>query len=308
MKKPPLSEAYAAAELVEAGLWDTYQVHEDLGIEGVEAVEENQFGDQAMVADVQSERAMIDVLRASEQSFRVHSEEHGKLTVGDHLPSMLAVMDGLDGSSLYKKARGEGNYGSMFAIFESTDPRYNDYLAAGIMLHATAQLLVATRGQGVKQVDLRTGLARSAKTSDAALTHEALIYTDDDATVPKENVLYPYFQTNLKVLAEPLRKVGYTTSRTGASAGYYASLAMGEALAVGEATRKGNLELAAAYALVKEAGGSIVDVKTWQDIGDQKFTEYGQSSHEPFLAVANPAVLETMQQILGSNAGERAVK
>ena len=305
------SEINYLSELLTTALAHTYDLHESLGEAGVNDVETNQFGDTAMVADVQSERIMLDALRTSGETFIVHSEEHGKLAIPGNDPTLsakLAVMDGLDGSSLYKKARGTGNYGTMFAIFENDKPVYGEYSVAGIMLHSTAQLLVARRGQGVTLRDFRTGQEESVTTSGAELTAGALVYVDDDVNVPKDNTLYPYFQTNLEVFAKPLRRTAVEPQRTGASAGYYASLAMGEALIVGEATRKGNLELAAAYALVKEAGGSIIDVKSWQDIGDRKFLEYGQNSHEPFVAVANPAALQTLKAIIGENAGARAVR
>lgn len=287
-------------QLVVDALRAAYDVHETLGAEGVNAVQPNQFGDTALVADVQAEAAVLHALEEQGIPTTVHSEEHGivRLNEAGNGTPRLAVLDGLDGSSLYKKERGVGLYGTMFAVYENDDPTYNEYSVAGIMLHSTGKMLVATRGQGVQEIDVRNGESRPVRTSNQPLSKESLIFVDDDQSAKPDNPNYAYFQTNLHAFGEPLRAAGYTTKRTGSSAAYYALLAMGEANMVGEATRKGNLELATAYALVTEAGGLVVDARTGEDIANQKFLEYGQTSHEPFIVAANQEVLAQVQQIL----------
>lgn len=295
----PQSPREQAAHTVEAGLRASFGIHEKLGPEGVHETEINQFGDTQLAVDVGSERAILQVMEETGLPIDVRGEELGQLQLaeGQSGPRLLAVIDGLDGSSLYKKERGIGNYGTMFALYENNNPRYDEYLAAGIMLHSAARLLLAVKGAGVRSIDVQSGDGASVTASTDNLTPDALIYTDDDASVTPDNVLYPYFQTNLKTWAEPLRAAGFTTQRTGSSAGYYADLALGKALVVGEATRKGNLELATAYAIVREAGGKILDAKTWADIGDKHFLTYGQQTHEPLVAVANQGVANQLREI-----------
>jgi fructose-1,6-bisphosphatase/inositol monophosphatase family enzyme len=289
-----------AIDAVHDGLIAAYHVHEDLGADGVNAVEINQFGDQAMAADVQSERVVLDTLQAAGISATVHSEEHGVVEINHDLGEpVLAVLDGLDGSSLYKKERGEALYGTMFAIFENGNPTYNQYIAAGLTLPSIHKMLLATRGEGVKVVDLETGETGDVHTSTDNLTRDALIFADGVET-PVDAPLHDYFQNNYDTFVKPLLRDGFETHRTGSSAAYYAQVAMGEALVVGESTRKGNLEYATAYALIKEAGGLFVSAETWEDIGEQPFLTYGQDRHIAHVAVANSTVLTQLKDTLAA--------
>lgn len=285
-------------QVVHDGLIAVYHVHEDLGADGVNAVEINQFGDQAMAADVQSERVVLDTLEAAGIPAIVHSEEHGVVRVNPDIDKpVLAVLDGLDGSSLYKKERGEALYGTMFAVFENDNPTYNQYIAAGLTLPSVHKMLLAKRGEGVQVIDLETGETTETHASDQTLTTASLIFADGVET-PADAPLHDYFQTNYDKFVAPLKQAGYETHRTGSSAAYYAQLALGAALAVGESTRKGNLEYATAYALIKEAGGQFVSAETWEDIGEQPFLTYGQDRHIPHVAVANETVLNQLKDII----------
>ncbi|MBX4210746.1 hypothetical protein KW783_02115, partial [Candidatus Parcubacteria bacterium] len=74
----------------------------------------------------------MDFLREQNIPIRVIAEEHGVVDITAN-PRYLGILDGLDGSSVYKKARGTGRYGTMFGIFDTTDPTYQYYVASGIM-------------------------------------------------------------------------------------------------------------------------------------------------------------------------------
>ena len=99
------------------GLERAFVVHETLGQGGEETVEKNQFGDTALKADIECERAIIDYFREIGLSIRIISEEHGVTNLGEH-PEYLGILDGLDGSSVYKRERGVGRYGTMFAVLK----------------------------------------------------------------------------------------------------------------------------------------------------------------------------------------------
>jgi fructose-1,6-bisphosphatase/inositol monophosphatase family enzyme len=291
-----------AKRLVEAGLTEAYDIHNTLGENGLEQTTPNQFRDTALVADVKAEEAVIDAIEKSGLRVSLRSEEHPEIDVinpNTEEPTLLGVLDGIDGTGLYVAERGKGLYGTMFALFESDNPRYEDYLAAGIMLHATGQLLRAVRGEGVRCINLRFDAEWPVRASAEGLNPDSRIFVDE-AVVPTEHSLHAYFAGNRNTFGEPLREAGYNPTRTGSSAGYYALLALGESPFVGESTRKGNLELATAYALVREAGGSILDVATWQDIGSKHFLTYGQTEHRPFAAVANPIVAGQLRAIITS--------
>lgn len=286
-----------AGVIVADALMSAYARHEELGVEGLRTVEANQFGDTALVCDIEAERAVLDVLRSTGQSFLVRSEEHGEVAIGSGEEVLLGVLDGLDGSSLYKAKRGVGLYGTMFALYGGE--RYEDYLAAGIMLHARGELLLAVKGRGAKSINVVTTEERLVHTNDNPLSIDSKIFVDGYIGVESDpsGPLHDYFAGNQAVFVDPLRQNGYHPERTGASANYYALLALGEAALVGEATRKGNLEFATAYALVHEAGGCMVDARSGQDIGTQSFMTYGQDSHRQVASIANLAVLQRLREL-----------
>ena len=52
-----------------------------------------------------------------------------------------------------------------------------------------------------------------------------------------------------------------------------------------ECTRKGNLEFAVGYPLIKEAGGFMVTLDG-KSIGPKKFLEFGQNEHVPIITAS----------------------
>jgi len=289
-----------AAEAVYAGLLNAFAVHESLGSEGVNSKQQNQFGETALVADVKAEEAVLAALYSVNARIEVLSEEHGTVVVNEDNTSgvkLLGVLDGLDGSSVYQKERGTGRYGTMFALFANDDPRYSEYLAAGIMEHSTRRLLLALKGQPLQIIDVNSGVSHVSSTRSAVeLSAETVAYVDNGKVEP-DNKLYEYFEQNGSVFAEPLRRMGVNTLRTGSSAAYYTAVASGEADIVGESTRKGNLEFATAYAVVTSAGGAMRTLDG-HDLGQQKFREFGQTEHVPILTAANTALADSLMAIL----------
>lgn len=290
--------ASSARTLVVDALTAAYRNHQALGHEGLEEIKKNQFGDTALRGDVEAEATVLEVLRQSGVSFTVKSEEHGEIAIGhDDITRLLAVLDGIDGSAVYKKQYDTGLYGTLLALYGG--PRYDDYLAAGIMLHATGQLLIAENGKGAQCIDMHTHDATMLHTNKAALTPDSIIFVDTypDNTPDPAASLYDYFTGNHITFVQPLEAAGYTTRYTGSSASYYALLSMGEAAMIGESTRKGNLEYATAYPLVREAGGLVVQASNGEDIGPQLFLDYGQASHIPLVSIANTTVLQQLKDL-----------
>ena len=264
--------------LIEA-LQRTFSVHNDLGKSGEETVEKNQFGDTALKADIECENAVINFLKETKLPIRIISEEHGTVDLSEN-PQYLGILDGLDGSSLYKKERGEGKYGTMFGIFNTADPRYEDYLVGGIMQHATGRLFIGIKGEGAFVIEGNT--KTSIQTSGATkLDKGALIYIDE------------YFDINKKTFSEKL--AGFNTKYLGASAAYYAGVAEGSADFALECTRKNNLEIAIAYGLEMEAGGAMVDLDG-NSLADKKYLEFGQTEKLPVITAATK---ELAEQLIG---------
>lgn len=290
-------------EAVYNGLLAAFDVHEKLGVEGVSDVQENRFGETALVADVKAEEAVLSVLSTIDARVEVLSEEHGEVMINDENTSgnsLLGVLDGLDGSSVYQKERGVGRYGTMFAVFENEDPCYQDYLAAGIMEHSTGRLFLATKGQQLSVTNVRTGEVTYPTTRANTDVAQDLVAFVDNGKVDEQNTLFSYFDQNDRVFSQPLSRVGVQTRRTGSSAAYYAALAFGEGDVVGEGTRKGNLEFATAYAIVTAAGG-VMQTLDGEDLGTQKFRTYGQKEHVPILAAANAELANNIRNVLAPN-------
>ncbi len=290
-----------ATQIVINGLTATYNVHETLGPDGVEAKLQNRFGETALAADVNAEAVLIDALHTMGRPVLVHSEEHGIFEINTGLAGqrLLAVMDGLDGSSVYQKERGTGRYGTMFALFENDNPNYADYVAAGIMLHSQATLLLAVRGQSLRAINLKSSETSYPRTDkQARLVPGAVVFTEK-ATAPEGSSLYDYFRLNTALAERIETGAGLQTRRSGSTAGNVSAVALGEAAMDVSATRKGNLEFATAFPVVTAAGG-VVETIDGEDLGDKSFLDFGQRTHVPVIVAANRAVADQAHKLLAA--------
>jgi fructose-1,6-bisphosphatase/inositol monophosphatase family enzyme len=256
-------------------LREAYRTHERLGERGLEEVRTNQFGEMALRIDIECEKAVIAVLRQSGRKMRVVSEEHGTFDIGMN-PDYLVVLDGLDGTGVYKKRNG-GRYGTMCTIFKGTNPRYTDYIAGGIMEHSYGNLYLYVKGEGATVRNLETGVVFPPihTLEEKYLIRKMFIYVDE------------YFLINKETFSDRLQ--GFWTMYLGSTAADFAYLAIGIAAAMGQCTRrplKDNLELAVGYGLIREAGGVVYDLEG-NDIGDKRYFAFGNKEHIPVLAAAN---------------------
>lgn len=258
-------------------LHKAYQLHEQLGVEGEALVQKNRFGETALKVDIEAEKAVIATLRESQIPIRIISEEHGLVEITAN-PVYLGILDGLDGSTVYKRARGKGRYGTMFAIFSNLNPAYDDYLFSGIMEHSTQSLFFAMKGKGSHL--LRDGKQTPIHASSAfQLDQQVRIYVDES------------FEINQETFSARLRN--FQTTHLGASAVYYADVASGQADLALECTRKGNLEIAAAYGLAHEAGAVMVTLDG-ASLKGQKYLEFGQDRHIPVITASTQALAQDL--------------
>lgn len=264
------------------------KIVQELGASGIEPVHKNQFGDIALRGDIEAEKAILDVLRKNKLQIEVISEEHGITIIGDN-PLYLGILDGVDGSSVYKKERTTGRYGTMFAIYEGTDPTYDDYLYGGIIEHVSGKLYFASKGGGSWVIEngkqKRPYCFRSVK-----LISASKIYGDTNFDEVYKSQVVSAFLARLK---------GYDFKCMRSSAIHYADLASGSVDAVIEATRKANLEIAVAFPLIKEAGGVMLD-GNGQSLAGKKYNEFGQKDH---LIVVSAATSNLANDILNKAKG-----
>ena len=256
-------------KLAMVALFRSFKVHEDLGDRGKELVKKNDFGETALRIDIESELEILNVLREAKFPIRVHSEEHGITEITDN-PIYLGVLDGLDGTYVYSQSRGRGRYGTMFGVFNSVDPSYDDYVFSGVMEHSTNRLFFAIKGKG--SFFLEKGVIKPICCADTKiLDKSARIYVDE------------YFEINRKVFSEKL--TGFNIKYFLSSCLYYVDVASGAADLALECTRKRNLEIAVSYGLIKESGGAMVDIDG-KSIGDRKYLEFGQNTNIPIITAA----------------------
>lgn len=118
--------------------------HSNLGAKGIEPIVKNQFGETALRADVEIEKAIIDILKKSRIPARIYSEEHGIVDLTAS-PTFIVVLDGLDGSSEYKKFRKTGRYGTMLGIFKGINSKYKDFLFSGIAEQVSGTIIYSSK-------------------------------------------------------------------------------------------------------------------------------------------------------------------
>lgn len=264
-----------------------FNAHEQLGDNGKREKATNAFGETTLVADWECEEAVINVFKKHKIPVKIISEEHDEVTIGEN-PQYLAVLDGLDGTYQYKRDEidDDRRYGTMFAIFKGTDPKYEDAIAAFIMEHPTRKLFFASKGKGayVSEDNHKKPVVASSKSN---LDQRTRVFVDEGYEYNKST-----FSTKLQ---------DYKPRCTFASSRYYADLTSGHADIVCECTRKGNLELATAYLLVREAGGAMI-MEDGANLGDQTYLTYGQGRDEykGIISAATRELADEVRQLVKS--------
>jgi len=251
----------------------SFEIHNALGEGGKEELQKNQFGDTAMIGDYESEEAVLKVLKKHNFPAVIHSEEHGEVKIAEE-PSLLGVLDGIDGSSWYRSEWGVGRYGTMLGIYEGVNPQYKDYVFGGIMEHATKRLLYGVKGEGAWVIDLETGEKERIHTSGFNdLTATTRIHIDE------------YWDINNEVFTSKLSGYNVMDYKL-CSSFHYADTSMGAADLTLECTRKGSLEIATAYPLIMEAGGAMVTLDG-KSLSDEYYLKFGVEEHIPVITAAS---------------------
>lgn len=275
-----MDKSISIEEIAIKALWRSFQIHKKLGAAGLESVKKNQFKETTLRADIEQEQAVIDVLTEANIPIRIFSEEHGTFDIGEE-PIYSGVLDGLDGSNVYKKEIGKGRYGTMFGIFSGLDPQYDDYIFSGVMEPAAKRLFYAVKGKGsFVVIERKKKPIRCSGT--VGLDKQTRIYIDE------------YYEVNRKTFSEKLQ--GFNKIYQGASEAYYVDLASGKADLVLECTRKGNLEIAVAYGMVVESGGTII-AKDGITLGQRKYLAFGQGQTE-YIPIISASTLQLAQALI----------
>lgn len=259
-------------EIVKLGLEASSTRYRDLGQSVLQEVGKNQFGETILRGDLETENAVLDILKRYNLPIMVLSEEHGRVTDIHPHPTMLGTLDGIDGTIVMKEKFGIGDYGTMLAIYKGLDPTYDDWLAAGIMLHSfLPMMLLASQGE---ETELNIGVINGKV--------KRLKFTEHQSPPPV--YIDRYFEANNRI-ARWLPHMRWVNLKS--SAAHYFKVMLNNQVML-ECTRKQNLELAAGYPLIKSVGGDIFTLDG-KSIGHRKFLEFGQGTNGlNFVASSKP--------------------
>lgn len=250
-------------------------VHDQLGEDGLTLIQSpNQFREQVLKGDMETEEAVLKSLEESGLPIRVVSEEHETTDLSTK-PELLGILDGIDGSSQYREGVGKLRYGTMLGIAAGVKPRYNDYLFSGIMEHSTNRLWIGIKDQGSFLVNPDGNRIQIHTSSKTVFDDSTQIYSMSPE----------YNDTARKYLTELVRK--FKTQLPFSEAIALADIASGETDLAVEATRKGNIEQMIAFGLITEAGGIMVD-KDNKSIGNQRFLKWGQKESVLLVTASTP--------------------
>ena len=295
----PLHELYGACA---KALKKAYRVVRELGDDGrkeIDAKAESGInrGKKVLVADLRAEEAVIETLKQHKLPIRMISEEHGEFDLSPN-PQYLGILDGLDGSNLYRDKGKEARVGTMFGIFEGLNPSYDDYLYSGIIEHPDGRLFFAEKGQGAfiytpaKEKEER-GRTEAIKASKIETIEGAEIYIDVGRKYNRE-----FFVDKMKELQwKSLRSLSV----------HHMNITSGNAHLSLDCTGKRNLELAVSYGLHKQAGAVMVTMDG-RTIGQRKYLEFGQGKDEegnyeniPVITACTQELARALIQYLNHN-------
>jgi fructose-1,6-bisphosphatase/inositol monophosphatase family enzyme len=252
----------------------SFEIHNNLGEKGLKEIQKNEHGDTSLLADIECEKIIIETFKQANIPLKIISEEHGEVNLSNN-PKFLAVIDGLDGTNVYKKERGKGRYGTMFGIFSNLNPNYNDYIFCGVMEHSSNKLYYAVKDKGTFLIT--NSKESQINCSSVKRLDKSKIYADEYFDKNK-NVTFIY-DTYLSKLKD------HHFLHSNSSAIHYVDLAKGDVDLVLECTRKRNLEIAVAFGLINEANGVIVTIDG-KSIGNKKYLELGQKEYIPIISAS----------------------
>ena len=247
----------------------------------------NRFGDMAMRADVEAEEIILNSLvnysKINKFNLIYKGEEMGEGTIDNGNKDLFAVFDGLDGSSNYLNKNDFG-YGTMVAVSEVTDPKYNDFIVAGLAMMEEEKIVIAVKNEGVYVYDVAT---KNNEKLDNFPSEEKF----DDSKV----LANKYFPEEISAYGNnPWIMTGSTAWSI------YSICAGGKFNGLIEVTRKGNLEQPILYLMITSLGGVMVDI-SGNSIGNYNFNTWGQSEKLFVITSKNNSIVSEILKNVTKN-------
>jgi len=252
----------------------------------------NQFGDKTLVADWELEETVIKFWQSAGFKIGWIAEEHPVLFNKNEV-DYIGYLDGLDGSSVYKANEG-GRCGTMMSIYQASDQTFAGYVGSLIVDYGNHKIggdcsYIAAQGLGAwADLVLKEKYLQINVTSDGRMRQ-----------LRKD--LFAYADLYFGVVRKATKKIAKVKFRyLKASMPYYADLAQGYAWVVIECTRKRSLEIAAAYPLVHEAGGVIIDLSSNQELGELD-RSLAEANEQIIISAASLEIAKTIGQAIVSS-------
>lgn len=268
------------AKCIFDGLLNAFHKHKKLAENGKLKDKQNRFGDMALRADVEAEEIILSSLKKYTKDSKVkliyRGEELGDGEVGTGEKTIFAVFDGLDGSGNYLNESKFG-YGTMIAISENDNPKYNDFIVAGLAMMEEEKIVIAVKNKGVYVYDVQS--KQFIQINNFNKTYEF-----DDYKI----LANKYFPEELNAYGNK------SWIMTGSTAWSIYSICTGDKYnGLIEVTRKGNLEQPILYLMITTLGGIMID-KEGQSIGNYDFKTWGQTEKLFLITAKNKSIADSI--------------
>lgn len=274
---------------VKRGLLQAFQFYEELK----HAPKTETPPEEALRMSVYFERIMMDSLGQLPYKFLVRSRQNVDIEVNAHMdgPRYLATMEGLSGSKEHQEQQVGADYGPMFAIFSNDNPTFDDYVASGLMLLSSGEMLLAKKDGGATGESVRTGERFKVKSDQMAELDEDAIVFVDQPSVSASHSRYDVIRRTDSDVRKLERVLGVRSLGAGSSVANIAAIAKGAATLTVGAIRTDDLEFNSGYGILKEAGAAI-QTQNGKNIGTERMLGFGQNEPQMVIAAANSLVAD----------------
>lgn len=211
-------------------------------------------GDKSIAMDVKIEEIFLDYLKKHKLPVDVFSEEIGSVKFHSR-PTHIIAFDPLDGSTNYKVGKDLFPYGTLIAIYKGLKPKISEIIAAGAIEYTSNSGWVFSEGETLDLKGRKVSLQQ-----DWPIQRSTPIYLD----LAHEEYYKEYI---------PLAGKLYIRN-SGSTVGNLAYVLSNVACGLGHPRIKAE-EVGTVYALIKGAGGVVVDHQG-EDIGKEEFSTEGR--------------------------------
>jgi fructose-1,6-bisphosphatase/inositol monophosphatase family enzyme len=255
--------------------------------------------DTALRGDIDSEETVINFFKEIKFPTRVYAEEHGVIDITKK-PRFLTIIDGIDGSSGLASDI-NARCGTILAIAPNLNPIYSDFIFAGITEFSTDRILYAS-SLFQEEVKLRLSIQRtdSIKKQNRLSKRTGSIYVDDPILWEKyENGITSGLdeigQLVHNIFTERL-KSKFNLSGLTSSSSMCLDLVLGEVDAICGVRAKGVYEPPGEYLLLKNIGGTVVEVDG-KNIGNRYWLK-DRGKLAPLIRASSPIIAKEIIDIV----------